>query len=145
MAKRKEPEDRLVAVRLSALERAAIDKAVSTGVVANSSEAIRVAIRYLPRALADKFLEEDMPRLNAKIQELEQAMTVIDEPISRLPKDKLVAYAASANTTLKASATAELLRRGFFPDGLGSWVENRPDTTIPGRTGGRVGSPRGPR
>ena len=37
---------------------------------------------------------------------------------------------ATGDGPVASAAAQELLSRGFFPDGLGNWVENRPDLTI---------------
>lgn len=70
----KHPEKKLVAVQLSRADLEAIDKAVATGVVTNPSEAIRLGIRYLPRALASKFLEEDLPRLTEQLDAMRERL-----------------------------------------------------------------------
>jgi Arc/MetJ-type ribon-helix-helix transcriptional regulator len=142
--------EKLVAVRLSAEEIEALEKMVRIGVAPTVSEAIRVAIRLVPVGLATKVLE-DIDGLKNRMNEISKQLADLDltgevpTHIGRLPKERLIALAAAADPMLKKAGTEELLRRGFFPDGLGNWVEDRPDTTLPGRTSGRVGSPRGPR
>lgn len=70
----KHPEKKVVAVQLLREDLEAIDKAISTGVVTNLSEAIRLGIRYLPRALAAKFLEEDMPKLGQQLDAMRERL-----------------------------------------------------------------------
>jgi hypothetical protein len=142
-----ERDGQVVAARLTAIELEILSRIVRAGFAENTSDAIRVAIRVAPMGLSAEVVA-DIDALKRKVDELSahiDTQAEIAAPISRLAKDRLVAFATAADPSIRKAATEELLRRGFFPDGLGDWVEDRPNTTIPGRTGGRVGSPRGPR
>ena len=61
-----------------------------------------------------------------------------------MPHESLV-EAAKEESVVGQAAADELLRRGCFHDGVGNWVEDRPDTTIRGRSSGRIPSVRAPR
>ncbi len=150
MALKKQPDEKLVAVRLSAEELEALEKMVKIGVAANTSEAIRLAVRLAPVGLATKVVA-DIEALKDKVEGISAQLTKVDldKPLRRnihqVSKARLIEEAESSDLALKLAATEELLARGYFPDGLGNWVEDRPDTSIPGRSGGRVGSPRASR
>lgn len=51
-------------------------------------------------------------------------------PLEKIPQFLLEAWAAIADDKIGAAAKNELLRRGFFFDGISKWVENRPDMTV---------------
>ena len=70
-------EGKMMAVRLDANEVEVLEKAVKLGAATSTSEAIRIGIRYLPRALADKFLEEDMPALMWQIDDLKTSLSEV--------------------------------------------------------------------
>lgn len=143
----KDRDGQVVAARLSADEVETLERIVRAGFASSTSEAIRLAIRVAPMGLSARVVD-DIDALKRKVDELSNQLQLkaeIPAPITRLGRGRLVAFAAAANPTIKKAATEELLRRGLFPDGLGNWVGDRPDTTIPGRSSGRVGSPRGPR
>lgn len=133
------PEGKMMAVRLDADEVLLLEKAVKIGAATSTSEAIRIGIRYLPRALADKFLEEDMPKLLRQIDDLKTSLSEVQlkalrpspaPPIEGVGLDQLIAYAASTDGPLKKAAVEELLRRGHFPDGLGNWPKSEPKMTV---------------
>lgn len=51
-------------------------------------------------------------------------------PLNKIPQFLLEAWAAVGDDKIATAAKNELLRRGFFFDGISRWVENRPDTTV---------------
>lgn len=97
-------------IRLSDDDRKNVDKIIASGAATNVSEAIRVALAEYAREVG-----------------------TVDHAMSKWSFDRLVALATADPAKFTVShheAERELLRRGFFPDGLGQWVENRPDTTV---------------
>lgn len=104
-------------IRLSDEDQANVEKIISSGAAQNISEAVRVALADFARTA---------PRMKA----IERTLAEIRGPMTKLPKDQVVAYAAAEDPTLKDVARRELLARGLFPDGLGNWVENRPDMSV---------------
>jgi hypothetical protein len=62
-----------------------------------------------------------------------------------MPLEQLKAIANDRDDPHAQAAGDEMLRRGYFADGLGNWVEDRPDTTPPGRSPGRIPSVSVPR
>ena len=150
---KQQTDEKLVAVRLTSEEIATLESAVKIGAAANVSDGIRLAIRYLPKALADRLLNEQIPALVAQVdalkKQLDKIPTAPAEPraMGGYSLDNLIAMAAQKPGPVRDLAQEELLRRGYFPDGLGKWVESRPDLTrrVPSRslhvppTAGRAG------
>jgi Arc/MetJ-type ribon-helix-helix transcriptional regulator len=104
------PETVQMTVRLSDEDRKNVDEILATGAATNLAEAIRVALAEYARAVATPG-----PRM-AKLA------------VGRLKA--LAAVNREQFPATKLEAERELLRRGYFPNGLGDWVEDLPDTTI---------------
>ena len=103
-------------VRLSKEDRGNVAKIVASGAAQNTAEAIRVALANLaqtaPRMKAiEQRLEKDLPPNPMGGYEIEQLLELVKvDGVDRL-------------------ASEELLRRGYFPDGLGNWVKSHPELT----------------
>lgn len=103
-------------VRLSDSDLTNIRQIVASGAAANDSEAIRVALAEYARVA---------PRMKAIERKLNE---IAPNPMGGYALPQLLTMVKTQG--LDRLAAEELLRRGFFPDGLGNWVENRPDATI---------------
>lgn len=134
----KDDDGQTIAVRFDGEEVQTLKTALRIGAAASLSEAIRIAVRYLPRALADKFLEHDLPALTQKIDELKRELERLPTPepepnaMGGYTVEQLKALATLDPTKyapLRNLAQKELLHRGYFPNGLGEWVENHPELT----------------
>ena len=104
------PETMQTTIRLTDEDRTNVDRIIASGAATNVSEAIRVALAEYAREVQ-----------------------TVDHAMQKWPFDRLLAMAAADPkkwTVSHHEAERELLRRGYFPDGLGNWVENRPDTTV---------------
>jgi Arc/MetJ-type ribon-helix-helix transcriptional regulator len=97
-------------IRLTDEDRTNVDKILASGAATNTSEAIRVALAEYAREL-------DTPGPAMKKHSFERLVALAAVDREKFPATKL-------------EAERELLRRGFFPNGLGHWVEDRPDTTV---------------
>lgn len=117
MSKTREADERLIAVRLGRDEIDAIDAAVRVGVAENSSDAIRIALRYLPRAVTAKFLDEDLPR-HAALLDVVRSMT-LDAGTIEIEPHGIIAIAAGQAQPLLASVKT---RRGdIVPNARVDW------------------------
>ena len=97
-------------IRLTDQDQAHIEKIIRAGAAKDTSESIRVALAEYARELSS-----------------------VGGAITRVPIDKLIAAAAYDPTKFPSTrneAERELLRRGYFPDGLGSWAKSEPFTTL---------------
>ncbi len=103
-------------IRLSDDDRKNVDAIIASGAASNIAEAIRVALaeyaRVVPRMRAIERLVREIPPNPMGGYAIEQLLELVKtDGVDRL-------------------ASEELLRRGYFPDRLGHWVENRPDITV---------------
>ena len=109
-------DDTKSTIRLSDDDRRNVDAIVVSGAASNTAEAIRVALAEYARFV---------PRMRA-----------IERRVREIPPNPMGGYAIEQLLELLKTdgvdrlASEELLRRGYFPDGLGHWVENRPEITV---------------
>jgi Arc/MetJ-type ribon-helix-helix transcriptional regulator len=109
-------DDTKSTIRLGDDDRRNVEAIIASGAASNIAEAIRVALaeyaRLVPRMRAIERRVREIPPNPMGGYEIEQLLDLLKtDGVDRL-------------------ASEELLRRGYFPDGLGHWVENRPDATV---------------
>jgi Arc/MetJ-type ribon-helix-helix transcriptional regulator len=109
-------DDTKSTIRLGDDDRRNVDAIIASGAASNIAEAIRVALAEYARLV---------PRMRA-----------IERRVREIPPNPMGGYAIEQLLELLKTdgvdrlASEELLRRGYFPDGRGHWVENLPETTL---------------
>lgn len=109
-------DDTKSTIRLSTDDRKNVDAIIASGAAANTAEAIRVALAEYARVV---------PRMRA-----------IERRLGEIPPNPMGGYGVEQLLELvkidglDRLASEELLRRGYFPDGLGQWVESHPELTV---------------
>ncbi len=149
------PGAKLTAIRLTEQDQAAATAIVELGYAQNTSDAIRFALRFASRTLYRADLPSALyvlgeaadaasairgrgseriesaeagPRLGDFLRE--SAGRLNQRALERIDTKHLEQMASGPNAKVAAMAKRELERRGLFFDGLGHWVENRPQMTV---------------
>ena len=102
-------------VRLSKEDRENVAEIIASGAAQNTAETIRVALAEYARVV---------PRMRAIERRLDE---IPPNPMGGYNLDQLLELVKTDG--VERLASEELLRRGYFPDGLGHWVENHPELT----------------